>query len=286
MSSQNPAKRPTAYVALGQQRYRVEHVASPVLSGITDVTIFDDKIVVLRRQTPELVMLALDGSFLNQSAELPQFACGHGLRAVDDNQLVATDMDGHKVVLLDAQMHEIARMDCNEHPALGCPFNHPCDCVKGPDGRYYVADGYGNSTVHIFDADFHHLKTFGHPGNERGAFSTPHSLIFDTHGRLCVADRENNRVQQFDAEGNWMGQIEGVYKPMALALTPDGMLLVSDQTPRLSAYDPSGQLIGRCRTFSTYAHGLAVQKDGTIAIAEMNPDRVTLLVPVPNADGH
>jgi hypothetical protein len=35
--------------------------------------------------------------------------------------------------------------------------------------------------------------------------------------RLCVADRENNRVQQFDAEGNWVGQIEGVYKPMSLA---------------------------------------------------------------------
>jgi hypothetical protein len=61
-------------------------------------------------------------------------------------------------------------------------------------------------------------------------------------------------------------------------------LLVSDQTPRLSAYAPTGQLIGRCRTFSTYAHGLTVQKDGSITIAEMNPDRKTLLVPVSNAD--
>ena len=71
---------------------------------------------------------------------------------------------------------------------------------------------------------------------------------------------------------------------MALALTPDGLLLVSDQTPRLSAYTPSGELVGRCRTFSTFGHGLAVQRDGTIIIAEMNPDRVTLLFPVPEVD--
>lgn len=61
-------------------------------------------------------------------------------------------------------------------------------------------------------------------------------------------------------------------------------MLVSDQTPRLSAYTPNGELVGRCRTFSTFGHGLAVQRDGTIIIAEMNPDRVTLLIPVPEVD--
>lgn len=278
------AKRPSAYVALGAQRYRVAHLSDPMLSGISDVTVIGDRIVVLRRQAPELVMLGLNGRMLGASADLPQFVFGHGLRATCANQLAATDMDGHKIVLLDDTMQEITRMDCSERPGLGRPFNHPCDCTRGPDGRYYVADGYGNSAVHIFDPGLRYLKTFGHPGTEPGAFSTPHSLLFDSHGRLCVADRENNRVQLFDGEGTWLGQIEGLYKPMALALTPDGLLLVSDQTPRLSAYTPSGELIGRCRTFSTYGHGLAVQGDGTIIIAEMNPDRVTLLFPVPDAD--
>ncbi|MCZ4367707.1 hypothetical protein [Sulfitobacter dubius] len=277
------AKRPSAYVALGAQRYRVTHVSDPMLSGISDVAVIGDRIVVLRRQAPELVMLGLDGTMLDETADLPQFVCGHGLRATSASQVAATDMDGHKVVLLDGTLQETARMDCAEHPGLERPFNHPCDCTQGPDGRYYVADGYGNSAVHIFDPALRHLKTFGHPGAEAGAFSTPHCLLFDSQGRLCVADRENNRVQLFDPEGIWLGQIEGLHKPMALALTPDGLLLVTDQTPRLSAYAPNGELIGRCRTFSTYGHGLAVQDDGTIVIAEMNPDRLTLLIPVPDA---
>ncbi len=274
-------KRPSAYVALGPQRYRVSHVDDPKLMGISDVAVTGDRIVVLRRQAPELVMLGPNGAMTGESTELPQFVCGHGLRAISANEMAATDMDGHKIVLLGSTMQEISRMDCAERPSFGRPFNHPCDCTKGPDGRYYVADGYGNSAVHIFDPELRHLKTFGHPGTEPGAFSTPHSLLFDSQGRLCVADRENNRVQLFDAEGNWLGQIEGLHKPMALALTPVGLLLVSDQTPRLSAYSPSGELVGRCRTFSTYGHGLAVNGDGTIIIAEMNPDRVTLLFPCP-----
>ncbi|MEP1766011.1 MAG: hypothetical protein ABJJ53_05115 [Sulfitobacter sp.] len=281
MSNQNQMARPPAYVALGQNRYRVTHVTDERLSGITDLAILGDNIVVLRRRMPELVMLAHDGTILNECADLPQFVCGHGLRSTANGQLIATDMDGHKVVLLDAQMNEVARLDCKEHPALGRPFNHPCDCVRGPDGRYYVADGYGNSAVHIFSPDFRHLKTFGHAGRDAGEFSTPHSLIFDALGRLWVADRENNRIQQFDGEGNFLGQIERVYKPMALSLSSDGMVLVTDQTPRLSAYDPAGKLVGRCRTFSTYAHGMAVHANGTIALAEMNPDRVTLFIPAP-----
>ena len=55
------AKRPSAYVALGAQRYRVTHVSNPMLSGISDVAVIGDRIVVLRRQAPELVMLATTG---------------------------------------------------------------------------------------------------------------------------------------------------------------------------------------------------------------------------------
>jgi len=272
--------RPTAYVALGQQRYRVAFIADPALTGISDIAILGEKIIVLRRQSPELVVLGLDGTLLDQSVALPDFVCGHGVRNIGSGQLAITDMDGHKIIIADAALQELARMHCDDHPQLGHPFNHPCDCVRGPDGRFYIADGYGNSTVHIFSPELRHLKTFGVPGTSAGAFSTPHSVLFDMQDRLCVADRENNRIQIFDADGNWLTQINGVHKPMALALTPDGLMLVTDQTPRLSAYDAAGQLVGRCRTFSTYGHGLAVQSNGTIVIADMTPDRLTFLTPI------
>ncbi|MBY6144769.1 hypothetical protein KUW09_11990 [Mameliella alba] len=271
--------RPTGYVALGHQRYRVAHIMDPALTGITDVAVRGDRILALRRNAPELVLLDLDGRLTGETAGLGDFVCGHGLRLLNDGHLAATDMDGHKIAFLDNGLQITGQLHCDELPRLGRPFNHPCDCTQGPDGRLYVADGYGNSCVHIFGPDRTYIRSFGNPGDGAGAFSTPHSLLFDTGGRLCVADRENNRVQRFDAEGTYIDEIGGLHKPMALALGEQGNLLVTDQTPRLSAYDADGILVGRCRTFSTYGHGIAVAPDGTIVIADMDPDRVTLLVP-------
>ncbi|WP_283637901.1 hypothetical protein [Marinovum algicola] len=271
--------RPPAFVALGARRYRVAHVP---LEGVTDLAITGGRIVVLRRRIPELVELAFDGTILAER-DLPDFVCGHGMRALGGaaaGVLAATDMDGHKIALLGPDLHTREQLHCDARPGLGRPFNHPCDCAEGPDGRLYVADGYGNSAVHVFAPDRTHLASFGQPGHGAGDFSTPHSLLFDGQGRLCVADRENNRVQRFDAEGRYLDEIGGLHKPMALALMPDGTLLVTDQTPRLSGYDAAGRLTGRCRTFSTYGHGLAVCEDGTVVIAEMAPDRVTFLRPV------
>lgn len=273
--------RPAVRVALGDRHYEVSHVSGGVetpLTSVSDVAVMGQHIVVLRRQAPDLRLLDSNGKDIGTAQ--PQLTCGHGIRRISPDMLAVTDMDGHKVLLLDRTLNEVARLDCHGRPRLGQPFNHPTDCARGPDGRLYVSDGYGNSHVHVFTPDLSHIFSFGEPGAGAGQFSTPHSIVFDAQGRLCVADRENNRVQRFDPEGRWLDQIEGLHKPMALALAADGTLLVTDQTPRLSAYDADGRLTGRCRSLATYAHGMDVMTDGTIVLAEMIPDRVTFLRPI------
>jgi sugar lactone lactonase YvrE len=58
-----------------------------------------------------------------------------------------------------------------------------------------------------------------HPGfgTEPGKFRTPHSLAFDSQGRLFVADRGNVRIQIFDQDGTFIdewhqfGRLSGIY---------------------------------------------------------------------------
>ena len=167
-----------------------------------------------------------------------------------------------------------------DRPRFGAPFNHPADAVETPDGEIFVADGYGNSCVHRFAADGTLLETWGRPGRGALEFSTPHAIAVDRAGRLLVGDRENNRVQILDRTGRWLGEIGGLYKPMAVEPTPDGGILVTDQTPRLSLFSRDAELIGRCRTFGTVGHGLALAPDGAIFVAEMGPDMLTRLCPI------
>jgi DNA-binding beta-propeller fold protein YncE len=76
------------------------------------------------------------------------------------------------------------------------------DIVQAPDGSYFMADGYGNARVHKFSKDLQLVKSWGEPGNGPGQFNLPHGLWIDRRGRLLVADRENDRVQVFDQDGN------------------------------------------------------------------------------------
>ena len=48
---------------------------------------------------------------------------------------------------------------------------------------------------------------WGRPGNGAcgtGEFSSLHALEIDSQGRLFIGDRDNNRIQIYDQDGNYL----------------------------------------------------------------------------------
>ena len=88
----------------------------------------------------------------------------------------------------------------------GPPFNLPAGIAVAPSGNIFVADGYGNSRVHKFTGDGTLLKSWGEPGTKPGQFNLPHGIWVDSRERLLVADRENDRVQAFSQDGDFLDQ--------------------------------------------------------------------------------
>ena len=99
---------------------------------------------------------------------------------------------------------------------VGCPLEsglyekpeqyHPTSIAVAPGGSFYVADGYGLSYVHHFDAERRYLGSFGGhgtgAGKQQGELRNPHGLWLDAERQeLWVADRENRRLQVFDLAG-------------------------------------------------------------------------------------
>lgn len=91
-------------------------------------------------------------------------------------------------------------------------FTQPNDVIVAPNGNIYVAETHGaqfqdepgpdsKSRISIFAPDGTFIKTFGEWGFEDGQFRSPHSLAFDSQGRLFVADRGNDRIQIFTQDG-------------------------------------------------------------------------------------
>lgn len=85
-------------------------------------------------------------------------------------------------------------------------FCKPTDvAVSSKTGEIFVADGYCNSRIMKFDAKGKFLGSFGNMNTDQeqpknGELFVPHSLaLIEDLNLLCVADRENQRIQCFTA---------------------------------------------------------------------------------------
>ena len=86
----------------------------------------------------------------------------------------------------------------------GPPFNMPAGIAFNDEGQIFIADGYANARVHKFTPQGDLIKSWGGPGDAAGEFRLPHGIWIDRHERVLVADRENDRVQVFTQEGEYI----------------------------------------------------------------------------------
>ena len=112
-------------------------------------------------------------------------------------------------------------------------FNKPSDVIVAPNGDIFVADGHGgddtNARIVKFDKTSKFIKTWGKQGTAPTAnFDAPHSLAFDSKGRLFVADRGNNRIQIFDQDGKFLDQWKQFSRPTGVFIDKHDVLYVSD----------------------------------------------------------
>jgi DNA-binding beta-propeller fold protein YncE len=86
----------------------------------------------------------------------------------------------------------------------GPPFNMPAGIALNDEGQIFIADGYANARVHKFTSQGELIQSWGGPGDGVGEFRLPHGIWIDRTGRVLVADRENDRVQVFTQDGDYI----------------------------------------------------------------------------------
>jgi DNA-binding beta-propeller fold protein YncE len=125
----------------------------------------------------------------------------------------------------------------------------PTETTLGPNGKLYVADGYGQSWIHIYDAkDGRYLDSFGGRGTEPHNLHQPHGISIDRRDgtpRLQVSDRANVRVVNFTLEGKYLGEViskRDLRFPCS-TFHRDGMVYVPDLYARVSIFDAGNKKV-------------------------------------------
>ncbi len=270
-------------VILGDRRYAIHRNWAKLPAGesfgfLSDVMVDGEgRVHVAQRGTDRPVLVfERDGRLAGSWGE-GALAEPHYITAANDGAILVADRDAHQVLRFDGNGNVLQALGKRHWPSLDAPFNHPTAAAQAPDGEIYVADGYGNSSVHRFSAAGALLKTWGGQGGGPGAFTTPHAVAIDGQGRVLVGDRENNRVQVFDRDGAFLEARGDFYHPMQIWIDDRGLVFVTDQIPRISLLSPDGKLIGRCRGAINGAHGLSGDAQGNLYLAELPPQYITKL---------
>ena len=275
-------------ISIGAGDYRYEYWAgwartpsgTDIVSPSGVAVDSEDRVYVFQRQGSPVLVFDHAGHFVeswHRQNGLP--ADAHHIHVGPDDTVYLTDRDSHMVLLYDTQGELLRSLGTRDEAAMQAPFNHPADACVAPSGEIYVADGYGNSSVHRFGADGEYISSFGSPGRGPGQFVVPHSIRVSQDGRVYVADRENHRVQVFTSEGEFQAEWTDFKCPMGVHIDADQVVYVTDQIPRISLYTLDGELLARGRTFEGM-HQVYTDSQGSIYGIDTANERVQKFVKV------
>ncbi len=235
--------------------------------------------------------------------------------AMVTDQVLKYSSDGSELLLVIGSIDRNApyRVNSNDTTRLGRPAEIDLDEVAR---EVYVADGYGNRRVIVFDMDTgeykRHWGAYGQVPNDEplpaynpeGApapqFIGPvHSVRLSDDGLVYVADRGGDRIQVFEKDGTFVSEQPIAPWTRASGSVWDVEISPTRNQPFLFVADGNNNRIwivdretlelvgefgtgGRNAGYFDWVHNLAIDSAGNIYTSEVNEGkRVQKFRPVP-----
>jgi DNA-binding beta-propeller fold protein YncE len=211
----------------------------------------------------------------------------NGLAIDDDDRLFVSDGKMGRVMIFNTK-HEVENQ-------ITDGLVDPVGIALDTENRFlYVVDTQQDQVL-VYDADtLKLLRRIGTGGKKHylttaGDFGAPQGVALDKDGNVYVTDTLNNRVEIFDADGNFIslfgkhGDGPGYFaRPKGIAVDSDGHIWVADEMEdRLQVFNREGQLL----TYIGLGHGelpgqfkalvgVAIDKQNRVFTTEQYPGRL------------
>ncbi|XP_024595455.1 peptidyl-glycine alpha-amidating monooxygenase isoform X5 [Neophocaena asiaeorientalis asiaeorientalis] len=270
---------------------------------VWDGNSFDSKFIYQQRglgpiEEDTILVIDPNNAAVLQSSGKNLFYLPHGLSIDKDGNYWVTDVALHQVFKLNANNKEAPLLILGKSMQPGSDQNHfcqPTDVAVDPDtGTIYVSDGYCNSRIVQFSPSGKFITQWGEESTESnpkpGQFSVPHSLALVPHlGQLCVADRENGRIQCFKTDTKeFVREIKHASfgrNVFAISYIP-GLLFAVNGKPYFEDQEPiqgfvmnfsNGEIIDVFKPLRKHfdmPHDITASEDGTVYVGDAHTNTV------------
>ena len=165
-----------------------------------------------------------------------QFDLPVDLCAKNGLDVYVCDYNNHRVERYDKDLHYLASLPGRDLPAPW-RFGFPASVAQSSHGDLFVADRE-NVRIVRFDALGQPRLAFGNIESGAGQLTDPVRVDVIGTEQVVVLDSTDRRVVVFDFFGNYMTSFgeQVLQRPVGLACTPDGLLLVADQRAGIVAF--------------------------------------------------
>ncbi|EDL91865.1 peptidylglycine alpha-amidating monooxygenase, isoform CRA_c [Rattus norvegicus] len=270
---------------------------------VWDGNSFDSKFVYQQRglgpiEEDTILVIDPNNAEILQSSGKNLFYLPHGLSIDTDGNYWVTDVALHQVFKLDPHSKEGPLLILGRSMQPGSDQNHFCQptdvAVEPSTGAVFVSDGYCNSRIVQFSPSGKFVTQWGEESSgsspRPGQFSVPHSLALVPHlDQLCVADRENGRIQCFKTDTKeFVREIKHASfgrNVFAISYIP-GFLFAVNGKPYFGDQEPvqgfvmnfsSGEIIDvfkPVRKHFDMPHDIVASEDGTVYIGDAHTNTV------------
>jgi streptogramin lyase len=211
------------------------------------------------------------------------FVFPHGLAVDKDDNVWVTDGQGRE-----GQGHQVFKFSPEGKVLMtlgkaGVPgttedtFNMPSSVAIAANGDIFVGDGHGgmsNNRIVKFDKNGKYIKEWGRKGTGPGEFDQPHTMAFDSRGRLFVGDRNNNRIQIFNQDGKFLDEWPQFSRPSGVYIDKKDVIYVADSESESVAKNHDG-----------WKRGIRIGSARTGAVTAFIPDPVEKITGTSAAEG-
>ena len=240
-----------------------------------------DRVYVYSRSEHPMVVFNRDGNFIDSWGD-DILKDAHGIFIDAEDNIYCTEREPHVIRKFTTDGELLMTLGTPDVPgAEGEPFNLPTDFALGPDGEMYISDGYGNARVHKYSPDGELIKSWGQPGTGPGEFDLPHCVRVDPRNRLMVADRENNRIQFFTLDGEYIEEWGDLLQPDTIYIDDDDLVYIAELGQRVTIMTLDGEVISQWGSergstvpgeFFACPHGIWLDSHGDMYVGEVQGD--------------
>ena len=212
-----------------------------------------------------------------------------GSQGSDHGQLigphgVAMD-DGDNILVADYGNSHIQKFTSCGKFIAAVKIKQPVGIAVHPQSKnIYVANMFDNC-IQILNPDLTLSSSFGSRGRGDGQFNFPFDVAFDSTGNVYVVDYNNDHIQVFTVEGQFLRKF-GKYgnekaRLIGICIDSEDVVYVTEKSNnRVSVFTCEGKFL---TSFGTHGagpgqfnnpHGIAVDKNGVVCVADSGNNRL------------